>query len=129
MGRRSFGGGAAAPPADARRLAELVTEKAGAAHAAGLDPTSAAARPVVDEIVGAWAAAAGSVDDAGYRRKLLDQLELANEPRAERYWQLMAVINGWPAIPSTAHLWSWFIAALCHDRGNHGGGAAVDRVR
>jgi DNA-binding transcriptional MerR regulator len=112
MGRRSFGGAEAAAPADAPRLAELVTEKAGAAHAAGLDPASAAAGPVVDEIVGAWAGAANRVDDPGYRRELLDQLELANEPRAERYWQLMAVINGWPPVPSTTHLWSWFLTAL-----------------
>jgi DNA-binding transcriptional MerR regulator len=112
MGRRSFGGDSAVAPADSQRLATLVTEKAGAAHAAGIDPASAAATPVVDELAGAFAASGGRTDDPAYRRELLDQLELAIEPRAERYWQLMAIINGWPPIPATTHLWAWFVAAL-----------------
>jgi DNA-binding transcriptional MerR regulator len=112
MGRRSFGGRAVAPPAESARLAELVNEKAGAAVGAGIDPASDAATPVVDELAGAFAAAGGRTDDPAYRRELLAQLELANEPRAERYWQLMATINGWPPIPTTMHLWAWFVTAL-----------------
>src|SRR5262249_15041257 len=112
MGRRSFSRPGAIPPADSKRLADLVNEKAGAVVDAGIDPASDAATPVLDELVGAFAAAGGRTDDAAYRRELIDQLELANEPRAERYWQLMATINGWPAIPSTGHLWAWFVAAL-----------------
>jgi DNA-binding transcriptional MerR regulator len=112
MGRRSFARRAAHHPADAKHLAELVNEKVGAAYAAGIDPASDAATPVVDELVGAAAAGAGRTDDAPYRRELLDQLDLASEPRAERYWQLLAIINGWPPIPSTMHLWGWFVAAL-----------------
>jgi hypothetical protein len=34
------------------------------------------------------------------------------DPRAERYWQLLATINGWPAIPSSVPAWEWFRAAL-----------------
>jgi DNA-binding transcriptional MerR regulator len=112
MGRRSFSGTAAAPPTDAKRLADLVTEKVGAAYEAGIAPESDAATPVLDEVAGAWAASAGRPDDIAYRRELLAQLEVANEPRAERYWQLMAIINGWPPIPSTAHLWAWLRDAL-----------------
>ncbi len=112
MGRRSFGGGAASQPTDGQRLAELVNEKAGAAVEAGIDPASEAATPVVDELAGAFARSGGQEDTIGYRRELVDQLELANEPRAERYWQLMATINGWPPIPSTSHLWAWFTKAL-----------------
>lgn len=113
MGRRSFGsGGQGTPPADAQRLATLVQEKAGAAVAAGIEPASDAATPVVDELVGAYAESGGRADDAAYRRELLDQLELANEPRAERYWQLLATINGWPPIAGVMHLWGWFVEAL-----------------
>lgn len=32
--------------------------------------------------------------------------------RAERYWQLLGIIDGWPAIPSTMPAWEWFTAAL-----------------
>jgi DNA-binding transcriptional MerR regulator len=112
MGRRSFSSGTANQPADGPRLAGLVNEKAGAAIEAGIDPASEAATPVLAELVGAFAASGGRTDDPGYRRELLDQLELANDPRAERYWQLMATINGWPPIPSTGHLWAWFVQAL-----------------
>jgi hypothetical protein len=31
---------------------------------------------------------------------LLDLLEAASDRRYERYWQLLAVINGWPPAPS-----------------------------
>jgi hypothetical protein len=33
-------------------------------------------------------------------------------PRAERYWQLLAVINGWPPVPTTMLAWRWTIDAL-----------------
>ncbi len=29
-----------------------------------------------------------------------------------RYWQLLGIIDGWPAIPSTMPAWEWFTAAL-----------------
>ncbi|GAA3448372.1 MerR family transcriptional regulator [Dactylosporangium matsuzakiense] len=67
---------------------------------------------VVDEVMARWAEGAGRPDGQQLRREVVDALELANEPRAERYWQLMAIINGWPPIPSTMHRWSWFLSAL-----------------
>ena len=42
---------------------------------------------------------------ADERRRIID-------PRAQRCWQLLATINGWPPVPGTAHLWSWFSSAL-----------------
>jgi hypothetical protein len=62
--------------------------------------------------VTAYAAAAGRADSPEYRRELLAAARLGYEPRAERYWQLMAVINGWPEIPPRMHLWGWFVDAL-----------------
>ena len=112
MGRRSFGTGSAGPPADSMRLANLVTEKVGPAYEAGIDPASDAATPIVSELVAAWAAASGRADDAAYRRELRDNIEASIEPRAERYWQLLATINGWPPIPSRTHLWQWYVDAL-----------------
>jgi DNA-binding transcriptional MerR regulator len=114
MGQRSFSGRPSVSPtgSDAGRTANLVTEKAAAAITAGIEPGSPDAGPVVDELVGAFAAAVGRRDEPAYRRELLETLELAADPRAERYWQLMAIINGWPPIPSTMHLWGWFTDAL-----------------
>lgn len=116
MGQRSFGGAeggaTAVPPEEAGRLAELVFARAQDAIDAGLEPSSPEATPIVDELVAAHASAAGRPADAAYRRALLDQAELAYEPRAERYWQLLATINGWPPIPPRMRLWGWFTDAL-----------------
>jgi len=51
-------------------------------------------------------------DDAELRRWLLRLLEIANDPRAQRYWQLLAVMNRWPVPPSLAPVFTWFIEAL-----------------
>jgi DNA-binding transcriptional MerR regulator len=120
MGTRTFGrtDGSAAPAtpppsgADAMRTAALVAEKAGAAAGAGVDPASAAATEVHDELVAAFAASAGRPADAAYRAELLETVRAGYEPRAERYWQLIAIINGWPPIPSVMPAWAWFADAL-----------------
>jgi DNA-binding transcriptional MerR regulator len=96
----------------ARAMATLVTQRAGAALEAGVDPAAPEADPVLDELVGAFAAATDRTDDAAYRRELLAEMEKANDPRPERYWQLMAIINGWPPFPATTPAWSWTAHAL-----------------
>jgi len=85
--------------------AALVAEKAGAARAAGIDPRSAEAEPIVDELVAAFG------DDVD-RAELADRLATGTDARAERYWQLLAIINGWPPVPTTVPAWEWLIAAL-----------------
>jgi DNA-binding transcriptional MerR regulator len=113
MGQRSFGGAApATPPDQAGRLAELVFRRAQEAIDAGVEPTSPEAAGLVDELVSAYSTAAGRRVDAEYRQELLDQATLAYEPRAERYWQLLATINGWPPIQPRMHLWGWYTQAL-----------------
>ena len=106
---------ATAPAAENRAAAQpaqLVVARAGAALAAGTDPCSDAAAPVVDELVAAFAAAHGRDDDADYRAWLADMLATFADRRAERYWQLLATINGWPARPATVPAWEWFLEAL-----------------
>ncbi|MEV4517271.1 MerR family transcriptional regulator [Dactylosporangium sp. NPDC049525] len=77
----------------------------------GLAPGSPEAAPVVAAVLHRWGVAEGE------REALIDQLTLAVDPRAERYWQLMAVINGWPPVPTTMHRWGWFLNALRAGRG------------
>jgi hypothetical protein len=43
---------------------------------------------------------------------LADRLAVGTDARAERYWQLLAIINGWPPVPTTVPAWEWLIAAL-----------------
>src|ERR1700682_4810450 len=78
------------------------------AVAAGPDPASAEAAPIVDELVQAYAGLRGETDGPELRRWLADMIDTFADPRAERYWQLLAAINGWPPIPSSAPAWEWF---------------------
>jgi len=113
MSQRSFGTGAQPLSGEeAGRLSELVFTQSQRALDAAIAPDSPQATPFVDQVVSAWAAAAGRTDTPDYRRELLGHAEVAYEPRAERYWQLLAVINGWPPIPGRMHLWGWFVEAL-----------------
>ncbi|MBV8528711.1 MAG: MerR family transcriptional regulator [Candidatus Dormibacteraeota bacterium] len=96
----------------ARTAGQAVVGRAGAALASGLQPHSQAAAEVVAEVVVLFAHASSRTDDAPYRAELADQLERFSDARVERYWQLIGVINGWPAQPSMAPAYAWFIAAL-----------------
>ena len=82
-----------------------MAERSNAALAAGLDPASPEAQAIVDEVLPAFP---GDHD----RAALADRFATGSDPKAERYWQLMAIINGWPPVPTTAPAWAWFIAAL-----------------
>jgi len=93
------------PDAGWQQAAALVTERSNAALAAGLDPASPEAQAVVDEVLPAF----GGDQD---RAALAERFATGSDPKAERYWQLMAIINGWPPVPTTVPAWEWFIAAL-----------------
>jgi hypothetical protein len=46
------------------------------------------------------------------REELIAGLEVTTDPRIDRYWQLTATINGWPAFPSHMPGDLWLLAAL-----------------
>ncbi|MEU6034298.1 MerR family transcriptional regulator [Actinomadura sp. NPDC047616] len=99
-------------PDKAAELADLTLERVAAAQAAAIAPESPGADAVVDELAAAYATAYGETDGPDFRRTLLERMRIGNEPRAERYWQLIAVINGMPEIPTLTPLFEWFITAL-----------------
>lgn len=99
-------------PEDPARLGRLTGEKIAAAIENGIEPGSDAARPIVDELVAAYARAYGATDDTEFRRELLRRTEIGTDRRAERYWQLLAIINGWPVWPAMTPSFEWFIEAL-----------------
>jgi DNA-binding transcriptional MerR regulator len=78
----------------------------------GITPESPHAGAVLAELVSRYAQTFTTVDSAAYRLFLLRRLEVANDPRAERYWQLLSTINGWPAQPTLSPIFDWFIRAL-----------------
>lgn len=79
----------------------LAHRHAGPALAAGIAPDSAEAVPAL----------AALTADAG-RQDLLTCLELADDPRRDRYLHLLAVINGWPAPVPHSPVIRWSVAAL-----------------
>ncbi|MEQ4721577.1 MerR family transcriptional regulator [Nonomuraea sp. B19D2] len=92
--------------------AALARHHARPALAAGIDPASPEADPVVAAVTARYAHDRGVPDSPALRRRLLAQLESAHDPRRERYLELLAVINGWPAPESLAPALDWFAAAL-----------------
>ena len=83
----------------------VVTEHAGQALAQQIAPGSPEGQAVLDQILGPGASAARQA-------QLLGQLETFTDARVERYWQLLAIINGWPAPPAAVPSFEWLIAAL-----------------
>jgi DNA-binding transcriptional MerR regulator/predicted secreted protein len=79
------------------------TTRATAALSAGESPSSEVGRTLAEEIVAAFGKSAAET---------ADQLATGTDTRAERYWQLMAVINGWPQWPSQVPAAEWLMAAL-----------------
>jgi DNA-binding transcriptional MerR regulator len=90
---------------DNMRFVERVSEHAGAALERGVAPDSAEGAEVLRRILGA---------DPGRARReeLLRHLQAYTDARAERYWQLLGVINGWPPFPARVPAFQWVIAAL-----------------
>jgi DNA-binding transcriptional MerR regulator len=82
-----------------------VMEHAPRALADGIAPESAEGKAILDRIV--------SPDmPAAERARTLALLETFTDARVERYWQLIAVINGQTPSPSVVPAFEWLIAAL-----------------
>ncbi|MFE3753442.1 MerR family transcriptional regulator [Nocardia tengchongensis] len=93
-------------------LTEAVRDRVGAALAESIAPDSPAAAGILDDLTARYAATFAKLDDAALRHWILDRLEVANDPRTERYWQLVATINGWPPLPDLGPTFGWFATAL-----------------
>jgi DNA-binding transcriptional MerR regulator len=80
---------------------QAVLDHAGRALADGIAPASPEARPVLDQLV-----------PPAERPRVLAQLETFTDARVERYWQLLAILNGQPPFPPAVPAFEWLIAAL-----------------
>jgi hypothetical protein len=83
---------------------QAIREHAQAALDAGIAPDHPSAQAVIDRIVPGM--------QHGERVQLRKQLEMYNDVRVERYWELMGVLNDRPPFPKVAKPAEWFIAAL-----------------
>ncbi|MGW2966291.1 MerR family transcriptional regulator [Streptomyces mirabilis] len=80
-------------------LVPTVRELVGPVLAAGIEPGDGAAAPVAEALL-------------AHDVHVLTRLEAVNDPRRERYTELLAVINGWPAPESVAPVLDWAVEAL-----------------
>ncbi|MFF7756229.1 hypothetical protein ACFZCP_45320 [Streptomyces sp. NPDC007971] len=90
----------------------VTRELVGAAVASGISPDAPQAEPVVATLTAGCALAVGRPDDAQLHGWLAHRLEAANDPRRDRYFTLLAVINGWPAPEPLAPVIDWSLKAL-----------------
>lgn len=106
-------GGDRVPDESTQQAGQQVAERAGRALADGVDPESAAARPIVDEFAEVMATEGTDPASPEYRRELADRLETFFDRRVERYWQLVGIINGWNReIPTLAPAYEWLATGL-----------------
>jgi DNA-binding transcriptional MerR regulator len=89
---------------------QAVAEHVGQAAAQGIAPGSPEGKAVLDRIVPPDTSAA-------QRARFLEQVETFTDARVERYWQLLAIINGQPVPPAVVPGFEWLIAALRADLG------------
>jgi hypothetical protein len=89
-----------------------VIETVQAAIDAGTAPASPAAASVVDQLIDAYAKTFRKSDTDAYRAEVLHRLEVAADPRAQQYLNLLAQINGWLPEPDLNPIFDWFTHAL-----------------
>jgi DNA-binding transcriptional MerR regulator len=115
MSEAAWGGGDRPEPPAAEVTAALmgsVEELVVPALESGLDPADPAATPVVDELMARVAVASGKPDSPEFRRASATAWATGSDARAERYWQLIGVINGWPPFAPRVPAFEWLIAAV-----------------
>jgi DNA-binding transcriptional MerR regulator len=110
VARWSSGGGS--PHAAIARAAGVVLPEAGTALEAGLDPAAPQAAAVAGRMAAAVATAEGGSDSPAFRAQLAGRLEIVADPRVERYWQLVAAVEGTPGPETSIPRLEWAIAAL-----------------
>lgn len=90
----------------------VVRDRVGPVLAAGIAPASPQADPTVAALTAHYAHAVGRPDDVELRSRLLVRLETVNDPRRQRYADLLAVVNGWPAPENLLPALEWSVQAL-----------------
>jgi hypothetical protein len=91
-------------------------------RAAGVEPGDPRAAEAVAPMARGFAELLGRRDGPGFRRWLVGQLDAHTDPQAERYWQLVGIVQGRPQEEFTARTadYAWLLAALRHDAARPG---------
>jgi DNA-binding transcriptional MerR regulator len=96
-----------------RRASDEVAAAAKDAIARSAAPESAEGKQIVERYGAALAASRDGTFDESTRRGMRERFE-RHDPRAARYWELVAKLNGTPSVASTISEWNWIRAAVLH---------------
>jgi hypothetical protein len=112
---------AAGRPLDIERdageeLMEFTRQKVAEARKSGIDPLGNRAAPVIDDLVHRFAEVFARTPDTEFRDWMAQQFEEAHDPRVDRYWRLVWIVNGWQVVPNLIPVYPWLIQALRNDR-------------
>ncbi|MEU2025391.1 MerR family transcriptional regulator [Streptomyces sp. NPDC016469] len=97
-------------------LMEFTRQKVTEARKSGIDPLSDRAAPVIDDLVHRFADVFARTPDTEFRDWMAQRFEEAHEPRVDRYWRLVWIVNGWQVVPNMIPVYPWLIQALRNDR-------------
>jgi DNA-binding transcriptional MerR regulator len=100
-------------PAAYQQASEQFIRKAAQAISEGLEPTSEAGRALAREWLETSAGLMGREPDQDFR-KWLHRTYAQHDPRASRYWELVAIMKGQPPQASPNREWIWIQAAMKH---------------
>ncbi|QEV49554.1 MerR family transcriptional regulator [Streptomyces vinaceus] len=97
-------------------LMDLTRQKVARAMEAGIDPLGDSGARVVDDLVHRFAEVLARTPDPEFRDWLARRFEEAYDPRVDRYWRLVWIVNGWQVVPGLSPVHPWLVQALRHDR-------------
>jgi hypothetical protein len=89
-----------------------IRDRVGPVLAAGVEPNSPDALPVVDALAAGYASAVGRRDGDDLRRDLMSHLATVNDPRRDVYFHRLSVVNGWPEPSDLGPALDWTVRAL-----------------
>jgi DNA-binding transcriptional MerR regulator len=88
----------AAWQADQEAFAQILAPQAQEAYQAGIDPDCAQGGARATEIFEAWSQRLGRAPDTAGRGHLLESLEVMNDKRVNRFWQLVGTVGDRPQL-------------------------------
>ncbi|MFF4444265.1 hypothetical protein [Streptomyces sp. NPDC001502] len=97
-------------------LMALTRQRVAEALESGIDPLGDRGTRIIDDLVHRFAAVFARTPDTEFRDWMAEQLEEAHDPRVDRYWRLVWIVNGWQVVPSLAPVYPWLVHALRNGR-------------
>lgn len=101
--------------ADQEVFASILVPRAEAASAAGVEPGSAEGGASVSGILADWSARMGRTADEEQRTLMIEALEVMNDKRVNRFWELVGLVGDRPRPAASGNLYEsmqWLLEAL-----------------